>query len=470
MSGTELLIALAYLIASVLFILGLKRLSSPRTARSGNLLGAVGMLIAIVVTLLDRQIVTVGAIVLGVLIGTLVGVAMARLVKMTAMPQMVGALNGFGGGASLIVASAEYLQTPVDQALRGDTAVTIVLSVLIGGVTLAGSFVAFGKLQELVTGRAVTYPLQKTSNALLFAGLVALGAWIVATPVDPVPLWVFAAASLLLGILVVIPIGGADMPVVISLLNSYSGLAAAATGFVLQNNVLIIAGALVGASGLILTRIMCVAMNRSLVNVLFGAFGAGAGTGAAAGAGPDVGLDGRIVRDTSAEDVAMLMAYSGDVVVVPGYGLAVAQAQHQVREMAALLEARGVRVKYAIHPVAGRMPGHMNVLLAEANVPYEQLFEMEQINPELSRTDVALVIGANDVVNPAAKTTPGSPIYGMPIVNVDEARNVIVLKRSMSPGFAGIDNELFYADNTRMLFGDARASLTSIIAALKQQD
>ncbi|HEX7119276.1 MAG TPA: NAD(P)(+) transhydrogenase (Re/Si-specific) subunit beta [Longimicrobiales bacterium] len=460
-----LLIDLSYLVASVLFILGLKRLSSPATARGGNALGAVGMLIAAVATLLHQEIVGFTGILAGLVIGGAAGAILARTVKMTAMPQMVALLNGFGGGASVMVAADEYLRAVGGLATpTADVAITIMLSVLIGGVTFSGSLVAFGKLQELVTGRAVTYPLQKSLNALLGAGILALAARLSMGAPDPTLFWMLTAASLVLGVLLVIPIGGADMPVVISLLNSYSGLAAAATGFVLHNNVLIIGGALVGASGIILTRIMCRAMNRSLANVLFGAFGAAAGAGAGAGAGD---LADRTVREVSAEDAAILMGYARSVVIVPGYGLAVAQAQHQVRDLANLLEARGVDVKYAIHPVAGRMPGHMNVLLAEANVPYDRLWEMERINPEFERTDVALVIGANDVVNPAARSQPDSPLYGMPILDVDRAQHVIVMKRSLNPGFAGIDNALFYQENTRMLFGDAKQSLTKLVQEAK---
>jgi NAD(P) transhydrogenase subunit beta len=382
---------------------------------------------------------------------------------MTAMPQMVALLNGFGGGASALVAGDEYLRYAagaIDPSL--DVQATIMLSVLIGGITFSGSIIAFAKLQELVTGRAVTYPLQKPVNAVLFGGTFLLAAYLVAVAAN-LPLYiVLNVAALVLGVLFVIPIGGADMPVVISLLNSFSGLAAAMTGFVLNNNVLIIAGALVGASGLILTKIMCDAMNRPLTNVLFGAFGS-----AVALAPGAAGTDGRVVRDIGAEDASILLSYARSVVFVPGYGLAVSQAQHQVRELADLLQARGVDVKYAIHPVAGRMPGHMNVLLAEANVPYPQLVEMEAINPEFDHTDVAVVIGANDVVNPAARHDTSSPIYGMPILDVDHAKSVIVMKRSMNPGFAGIENELFYGENTRMLFGDARKSLTALIHQVK---
>lgn len=459
---TQLVIDAAYLVASVLFILGLKRLSSPATARSGNALGALGMLIAVLATLLDREIVGFSAILVGVLVGGVIGVISARAVKMTAMPQMVALLNGFGGGASVLVATDEYLRVTGGLATATvDGALTIVVSVLVGAVTFSGSMVAFGKLQELITGRAVTYPLQKTLNALLGAGILVLAARLTVGAPDETLFWTLTAASLVLGVLLVIPIGGADMPVVISLLNSYSGVAASATGFVLHNNVLIIGGALVGASGIILTQIMCRAMNRSLTNVLFGAFGAVVEAPGAAAGGD------RMVREISAEDAAILMAYARSVVIVPGYGLAVAQAQHQVRDLANILEARGVDVKYAIHPVAGRMPGHMNVLLAEANVPYDQLWEMERINPEFERTDVVLVIGANDVVNPAARTKPDSPLYGMPILDVDKAKHVIVMKRSMSPGFAGVDNELFYRENTRMLFGDAKQSLTKLVQEAK---
>ena len=459
------LIELAYLGASVLFIVGLKRLSHPATARQGNTLSALGMLIAIVVTLLDRQIVTYPLIALGIGIGSVVGLAIARVVPMTSMPQMVGILNGFGGGASQLVAAAEWHRL-VEPGARMpiDVAVTIYASTLIGAVTFAGSLVAAAKLQEILPGRAVVFRGQHLLNLLLFLTAIGLAGYLTVGPDEPSLFLTLNAVCLLLGVLLVIPIGGADMPVVISLLNSYSGLAAASTGFVIRNHGLIITGALVGASGLILTRIMCKAMNRSLANVLFGGFGA------AVAAGPDArgtALAARGVREISVEDAALLLAYAKSVVVVPGYGLAVAQAQHQVRELADLLEKRGVTVKYAIHPVAGRMPGHMNVLLAEANVPYDKLFDMEQINPEFPHTDVALVIGANDVVNPAARNTPSSPLFGMPILAVDQAANVVVMKRSMNPGFAGIRNELFDYDNTNMVFGDAKKVLTEIVNELK---
>ena len=458
-----LLIEISYLVAAVLFIVGLKRLSSPATARSGNMLGATGMLVAVAATLLHWDIVSWVWIAVGIAVGAAVGVVMARGVKMTGMPQMVALLNGFGGGASALVAGDEYLRFAAGSIdAPANVQATIMLSVLIGALTFSGSLVAFGKLQELITGRAVTYPGQKVVNGLIFGGTFALAAYLVAADAN-LPLYlVLAGASLLIGVLFVLPIGGADMPVVISLLNSFSGIAASMTGFVLGNNVLIISGALVGASGIILTKIMCDAMNRSLTNVLFGAFGANVTAGAAA-----EGAEGRSVRDITGEDAAILLGYARSVVFVPGYGMAVSQAQHQVRELADLLQSRGVDVKYAIHPVAGRMPGHMNVLLAEANVPYDQLIEMEQINPEFDRTDVAVVIGANDVVNPAARHDTASPIYGMPILDVDKAKTVIVMKRSMNPGFAGIENELFFADNTRMLFGDAKKSLTTLVQEVK---
>jgi H+-translocating NAD(P) transhydrogenase subunit beta len=459
-----LFIALSYLVAAICFIVGLKRLSSPATARSGNIIGASGMLLAVIATLLDREIIAFEWIIVGLVVGAVTGTLFARLVKMTAMPQMVALLNGFGGAASALVASAEFVRLA-----GGDPAavisLTIVLSVLIGSVTFSGSLVAFGKLQELVTERALVYPLQKPLNALLGLGILGLGGYLVVAAPDLGLLGLLALLCLVLGVLLVIPIGGADMPVVIALLNSYSGLAAASTGFVLGNNALIISGALVGASGLILTNIMCRAMNRSLTNVLFGAFGA---TSVAVADASHASLNGKVVKDVTAEDAALLMAYSKSVVIVPGYGLAVSQAQHNVRELGDLLAGKGVEVKYAVHPVAGRMPGHMNVLLAEANVPYPQLYEMEQINPELDRTDVALVIGANDVVNPVARHDKSSPIYGMPIIDVDHAKHVIVMKRSMNPGFAGIDNELFYGDNTRMLFGDAKKSLIKLVEEVKK--
>ena len=454
---------LLYLLSAVLFIIGLKWLNSPATARRGNTISGVGMLIAIVVTLLDRQILSYQIIVAGMVVGSGIGVWAARSVKMTAMPQLVALLNGLGGAASLLVGGAEFLRAELmGEIVPADAGVAIQLSVLIGAVTVSGSVIAFAKLQELMTGRPITFPGQQAVNALIFAAILALSVYQLVTP-DPI-LWSFYAVcllSLLLGVLLVIPIGGADMPVVISLLNSYSGIAAAMTGFAIHNEVLIVSGALVGTSGIILSQIMCKAMNRSLANVLFGAFGGGGGAGSTTSA------EGLTVRSITAEDAALQLAYARNVIVVPGYGLAVAQAQHQVRELATLIEDRGGEVKYAIHPVAGRMPGHMNVLLAEADVPYEKLKDMEEINDEFARCDVALVIGANDVVNPAARSDASSPIYGMPILNVDHARSIIVMKRGMSAGFAGIENALFYDQKTSMLFGDAKASLTKLVAEVK---
>jgi NAD(P) transhydrogenase subunit beta len=463
----EAILKLVYLAAAVCFIFGLKRLSHPRTAVSGNQLAAVGMLAAIIATAFDRQILGYEWIIIGIIIGASIGAIVARTVKMTAMPEMVALLNGFGGAASALVASAEYIRyMTLGETPPVNVTVTIQLSVLIGTVTFSGSLVAFGKLREIVTGTAVTYPLQKTLNAILFAGTIGLVIWLSMEFPLPYVILILAGVGLLLGVLSVIPIGGADMPVVIALLNSYSGLAASMTGFVINNHGLIISGALVGASGLILTAIMCKAMNRSLANVLFGAFGAGAETGSSViVAGQKIEQP---IKQITADDAAMLMAYGKQVVIVPGYGLAVAQAQHEVREMAELLEKRGVTVKYGIHPVAGRMPGHMNVLLAEANVPYDELYDMDDINPDFEQTDVALVIGANDVVNPAARSNPESPLYGMPIMDVDKARSCIVMKRSMRPGFAGVENELFYATVTSMLFGDAKDSLKQLISEIKE--
>ncbi len=455
----DVFIAICYLLASSLFIVGLKRLSSPATARQGNTLAAFGMLLAIVGTLLVREIVSFEWIIVGLIIGSVIGALLAARVKMTAMPQMVGILNGFGGAASMLVAFSEYIFTPTGRTV--DVSVTIILTIIVGAVTFSGSMAAAAKLQEIISGRAIVFTGQKLLNALVFVGSLVLGGILVTGEYNVGLLAVLTLVALVLGVLVVIPIGGADMPVVVSLMNSYSGVAGALAGFVLRNNALIISGALVGASGIILTQIMCKAMNRSLANVMFGAFGAQAAGVAGASA------NGKSVREATPQDVAIMLGYARKVVVVPGYGMAVSQAQHQVRELTDLLEQRGVEVLYGIHPVAGRMPGHMNVLLAEANVPYPALREMEQVNPELDRTDVAVVIGANDVVNPAARDQAGSPIYGMPIINVDKAQTVIVLKRSMNTGFAGIENDLFYNDNTRMLFGDARKSLGALIAEVK---
>jgi NAD(P) transhydrogenase subunit beta len=453
---------LLYLITIVTFILALRFLSSPAHARRGNQIGAVGMLVAIVVTFAQKQVDSYWEIIVGMVVGGAFGAVAARRVKMTAMPQMVALFNGVGGGAAALVSLAEFHnRAPEPGHLHGDISLAIVLSALIGSVSFAGSMIAFAKLQELISGRPITYPGQKIVNALLFAGILAVGGAVVAGYEQQWTMAAILGGSALFGILFVLPIGGADMPVVISLLNAFTGLAAAATGFELENNVLIVSGMLVGASGTLLTLMMGRAMNRSITNVLFGAFGkvtAGAGTGAA--------IEGS-VRSASAEDVGIMLSYAQKVVVVPGYGMAVAQAQHDVRALAELLEAKGIEVSYAIHPVAGRMPGHMNVLLAEANVPYPQLKEMDDANTEFPRTDVSLVIGANDVVNPDARNSPGSPIYGMPILNVDASSAVVVLKRSMATGFAGIDNPLFVDPKTVMLFGDAKESVVNLIAQVK---
>jgi NAD(P) transhydrogenase subunit beta len=452
-----------YLVAAVLLIVGIRRLSSPPTARSGNVIAAIGMTIAIVFTFLDPDIDSYWLIVVGMAIGAVIGVASARLVKMTAMPQMVALFNGVGGGAAALVAASEFHRlAPSSGHLAGDEIGAMLFSALIGSISFAGSLVAFGKLQELLPGRPIVFRGQQVVNGVLFAALILFGALAGSTE-DGLWIVLLLAGALVFGVMLVLPIGGADMPVVISLLNAFTGLAAASAGFVLDNTALIIGGTLVGASGTLLTVLMGRAMNRSLANVLFGAFGAvPAGDPAMAAS-----TDGKSYREITAEDAAVMLAYAKRVVIVPGYGLAVAQAQHAVRELADLLERRGVDVKYAIHPVAGRMPGHMNVLLAEANVPYPQLFDMEDINPEFPRTDVALVIGANDVTNPAARSVPESPIYGMPILNVDEAANVVVLKRSMNPGFAGIDNDLYYEPKTAMLFGDAKSSVEKLVAGVK---
>ncbi len=458
-------VTLVYLVSASLFILGLKRLSSPTTARTGNAMSGVGMLLAMAVTLLDRAIVSYGVIAAGIVVGAGIGLWMARTVQMTAMPQMVALLNGFGGAASLVVGTAEFLRAQLSGAVLSiDEGVTVQLAILIGAVTFTGSLVAFAKLQELMTGRPVIFPGQKVVNALIFLTIISIAAYQTLVP-DPLvaPLYAVIALSLVLGVLLVIPIGGADMPVVISLLNSYSGIAAAMTGFVIDNHVLIIAGALVGSSGIILSQIMCKAMNRSLTNVLFGAFGA---TVTSSGRS----AEGLTVKQISVEDAAVQLAYARLVMIIPGYGLAVAQAQHQVRELAELIERQGGEVRYAIHPVAGRMPGHMNVLLSEANVPYDRLItDVDEANAVLARADIAIVIGANDIVNPAAIEDKGSPIYGMPIVRADTAQRTIVMKRSMASGFAGIENDLFYRDNTYMLFGDAKQTLSGLIAEIKQE-
>jgi proton-translocating NAD(P)+ transhydrogenase subunit beta len=455
---------LLYLVTIVTFVLALRFLSNPATARRGNQIGAVGMLIAIVVTFAQDAIMSYWEIAVGMVVGGAFGAVAARKVRMTAMPQMVALFNGVGGGAAALISLAEFHNLAPDPGtLKTDISTSIMLSAIIGSISFAGSMIAFAKLQELIGGRPIVYPLQQATNALLFAAILAAGIAIAAGAEQQWLIWALVLGSLLFGVLFVLPIGGADMPVVISLLNAFTGLAAAATGFELENNVLIVSGALVGASGTLLTILMGRAMNRSIANVLFGAFGQIAPSAAAAAAGS---ADGQ-VRSASAEDVAVMLAYAHKVVFVPGYGMAVAQAQHDVRSLADLLESRGVEVSYAIHPVAGRMPGHMNVLLAEANVPYPQLKEMDDANNEFPRTDVALVIGANDVVNPDARNNQGSPIYGMPILNVDQSQQVVVLKRSMNPGFAGIENPLFLNPKTVMLFGDAKQSVEKLAASVK---
>src|SRR5919197_4608633 len=455
-------IAVLYLLAAVLFILGLKQLSSPRGARQGNWTAAVGMVIALGATipLLHFTAAGVAITLAGVLIGAVVGTFAARAVRMTAMPQMVAMFNGVGGGAAALVAIVELFREPAHPSFT--LPLPSVFSIVIGSISFAGSLVAFAKLQELLAGRPITYPAQRLVNGGIAAGVLALAVVVLAVSSTPGTYLPLLGLALVLGVAFVLPIGGADMPVVISLLNAFTGLAVAASGFVLGNFALIVAGTLVGASGTLLTKLMSDAMGRSLANVLFGAFGT-----IQIEAGGAAGADGKSVRSGTPEDIGTLLAYSRRVIIVPGYGLAVAQAQHAARELADLLERRGVQVDYAIHPVAGRMPGHMNVLLAEANVPYDQLKEMDAINDEFKQADVALVVGANDVVNPAARNTPGSPIYGMPILNVDESKQIVFLKRSMRPGFAGIDNELLYAPKTVMLFGDAKDSLTRLVGAVK---
>jgi NAD(P) transhydrogenase subunit beta len=456
-------VALAYLAAIVAFILALRFLSSPTTAPMGNRIGAAGMVVAVAATFAQEGIHNIPSILIVMAVAAPIGWYAARTVRMTAMPQMVALFNGVGGGAAALVALADFHHVaPEPGRIKADVGISILLSAMIGGISFSGSLVAFAKLQELVSGRPIVYPGQKPLNAALLSAVVAVAIVVLAGPQRQVLVGAVLIGALLFGVLFVLPIGGADMPVVISLLNAFTGLAAAATGFVLHENVLIVSGMLVGASGTLLTMKMGQAMNRSLANVLFGAFGQ-----VTAGPAGAAATDGASVRSTSADDVAVMLAYAKRVVIVPGYGLAVAQAQHDVRALGDLLEARGVDVEYAIHPVAGRMPGHMNVLLAEANVPYPQLKEMDEANPDFPRTDVALVIGANDVVNPDARNNTGSPIYGMPILNVDEAHQVVVLKRSMNPGFAGIDNPLFLNPKTVMLFGDAKSSVEQLVAGVK---
>ena len=448
-----------YVLAAVLFILGIKKLSHPKTARNGNFIAASGMLIAILATLLSYGAIDLQMIFIGMIIGSIIGATFALKVEMTQMPQMVAIFNGFGGSASALVAAAEFLKT-------GDattfTYSTIVISIFVGTLTFTGSFIAFGKLQGFISGQPIVFPGQQLINALFALGLLATGFFIVQEPNQMNYFYGVIIISAILGITLTIPIGGADMPVVISLLNSYSGVAAAATGFVLMNNGLIISGALVGASGLILTNIMCKGMNRSLANVIFGAVGLEQESSQG-------GSEKQVtIKSYSTEEAAMIFDAAEKIIVVPGYGLAVAQAQHAVREVAEFLEGKDKQVLYAIHPVAGRMPGHMNVLLAEANIPYEQLKDLDEINPEFEDCDVALVLGANDVVNPAARHDTSSPIYGMPILDVDKSRTVIINKRTMNTGFAGIQNELFGFDNSIMVFGDAKDMLQQLLKDLKE--
>ncbi len=459
-----LALSIANLVAVALFIYGLHQLNSPPTARAGNQLAMVGMAIALVSSLVTTQGIGWWAILVGVLLGGTIGIVAALRVKMTAMPQMVALYNGAGGAAAAAISTLEFFLLASGNGENAIVSVSLVLSAIIGCLSFAGSIIAFLKLQELMTGRPITYPGQQFVNALILLAILGLAGWFVVT-LGTMPVLAFLGllvCSLILGVLFVLPIGGADMPVVISLLNSFTGLAVAVTGFEINSTLLIICGALVGASGTLLTVMMGKAMNRPLTNVLFGAFGSGGGSEPAAGSGGP-----QQIRSASADDVAIMLAYASKVIFVPGYGMAVAQAQHSVKALADQLEKRGVNVLYAIHPVAGRMPGHMNVLLAESNVPYEQLLDMEDANPEFPTTDVALVIGANDVTNPAARNVTSSPIYGMPILDVDKAANVIVLKRSMRSGFAGIDNPLYEMPNTSMLFGDAKASVDALTSAVK---
>ncbi len=448
------LINIWYIVAAALFVFGLKQLGSPATAVRGNLLSSIGMLIAVVVTLFNAEVLSFTWIIVAVIVGGVIGAIAAQKIAMTSMPEMVALFNGSGGVASLLVGWAALYNV-------GNTTftdVTIMLSIIIGGITFTGSILAWGKLSEVMTSRAVVFGAQRIFNGLLVAALLVSAVMFCLEPsTDSVWLYAVIALACLFGVMAVLPIGGADMPVVISLLNSYSGLAACAAGFAINNNILIVAGSMVGAAGIILTNIMCKAMNRSLANVLFSGFGAVKQASKVEGE----------VKPINTEDAFLILEAAQSVTFVPGYGMAVAQAQHVVRELGELLEGNGAEVTYAIHPVAGRMPGHMNVLLAEASVPYDQLIEMDDINPRIDNIDVAVVIGANDVVNPAARNDENSPIYGMPIINVDHARTVFVLKRSMASGFSGVDNPLFFGENTRMLFGDAKESISSVVAEFK---
>ncbi|MCF6159344.1 MAG: NAD(P)(+) transhydrogenase (Re/Si-specific) subunit beta [wastewater metagenome] len=452
------IVVLTYLLSSVLFILGLKNLNSPKTARRGNVLAMIAMFIAIVVTIYDKRILNFTFIIAGILIGGIIGAIIARKARMAAMPQMVALLNGFGGGASALVSLAEYYRTVTE--LHVSTIISVVFSLFVGILTFTGSLVAFSKLQGIIKATPITFRMQHILNLLLLLSTITLGVMLTLNPANIFILRAILAVTAVLGILFVIPIGGADMPVVISLLNSYSGLAAAATGFVISNKILIVSGALVGASGIILTIIMCEAMNRSLLNVIFGGFGGSVSEMAGE-------AERRSITRYTPEDAAMMLEGARSVIVIPGYGLAVAHAQYVLHDLAKILMEKGVHIRYAIHPVAGRMPGHMNVLLAEANVPYELLFDLESINNDFQNTDVAFVVGANDVINPAARTRKDSPLYGMPILNADKTKTVIICKRGLNPGFSGVDNELFYSSKTMMVFGDAKESITEMVKLLK---
>ena len=454
---------IVYLISASLFIIGLKRLASPTTARNGNRLASLGMLIAIIVTILKYTDNNFEWIIIGIVIGGLLGIILSKYVQMTAIPQLVAIFNGFGGGASALVAIYEILY-PKESVISVFVLAAIAFSTILGSLTLTGSFIAFGKLQEIIPTRPILFPLRNYLNSFLLLLILFFAIIMIIPNFSSLNiLYILIALSLLAGILIVIPIGGADMPVIIALLNSYSGIAGAGAGFVLNNPVLIISGSLVGASGLILTRIMIKAMNRSLTNVILGGLGSDDGSQQATN-------ENRLVKSLNTEDAAMILGYAENVIFVPGYGLAVAQAQHQINELANILKDNGAKIKYAIHPVAGRMPGHMNVLLAEANIPYNELKDLDEINSEFDNADVAVVIGANDVTNPIARTDPSSPIYGMPILNVDKAKSVIVLKRSMASGFAGIENELFFLDKTSLLFGDAKDSIEEMTREIKDLD
>ena len=466
MEFIPILIKLAYLVSSIMFIIGIKMMGKTPTARQGNLYSAVAMLIAIVATLLQAKLFSLPEIFACILVGTLIGVYYAKKVAMTKIPEMVAIFNGVGGLSSVLVSAADYWmnmheRTPV--VVDMITLVSAILGIIIGAVTFTGSYIAFAKLNGTISGGSISFKGQHLLNLVVAVVMIGASVMLCIDPTQAIYLYVIVALGLFLGILTVIPIGGADMPVVISLLNSYSGIAACMTGFVLQNNVLIITGALVGASGIILTQIMCKAMNRSLMNVLLGGFGTAPAVAGGGGSASDI-----VVKEVGAEEAAMIFDSASSVIIVPGYGMAVSQAQHIVREMTEMLEKKNITVKYAIHPVAGRMPGHMNVLLAEANIPYDKLIEMDDINEEFAQTDVAFIIGANDVVNPAARSNPASPIYGMPILNADKARTVIVSKRGMNAGYAGIENELFGYPNCLMLFGDAKTTLTKVVNELKE--